>query len=122
NIVNILAVFNKSPFYKKTNFLFSIVTSTFSLLLTLAFFFLDGFNYVDTIARSYSDNAIVIALLFFGIIMIGSSIIMFPFSYYHTFVIEEKFGFNKTTKKTFFIDKIKGLVLSAVLGGGILAL
>src|SRR5690606_35762166 len=79
-------------------------------------------DYVDTIARSYSDNAIVIALLFFGIIMIGSSIIMFPFSYYHTFVIEEKFGFNKTTKKTFFIDKIKGLVLSAALGGGILAL
>lgn len=114
--------YKKSQLYKKTNYRFSIVTSTFSLLLTLAFFFLDGFNYVDTIARSYSDNAIVIALLFFGIIMIGSSIIMFPFSYYHTFVIEEKFGFNKTTKKTFFIDKVKGLVLSAVLGGGILAL
>lgn len=114
--------YKKSQLYKKTNYRFSIVTSTFSLLLTLAFFFLDGFDYVDTIARSYSDNAIVIALLFFGIIMIGSSIIMFPFSYYHTFVIEEKFGFNKTTKKTFFIDKIKGLVLSAVLGGGILAL
>ena len=114
--------YKKSQLYKKTNYRFSIVTSTFSLMLTLAFFFLDGFHYVDTIARNYSDNAIVIALLFFGIIMIGSSIIMFPFSYYHTFVIEEKFGFNKTTKKTFFIDKIKGLVLSAVLGGGILAL
>ena len=114
--------YKKSQLYKKTNYRFSIITSTFSLLLTLAFFFLDGFDYVDTIARSYSDNAIVIALLFFGIIMIGSSIIMFPFSYYHTFVIEEKFGFNKTTKKTFFIDKIKGLVLSAALGGGILAL
>lgn len=114
--------YKKSQLYKKTNYRFSIVTSTFSLLLTLTFFFLDGFNYVDTIARSYSDNAIVIALLFFGIIMMGSSIIMFPFSYYHTFVIEEKFGFNKTTKKTFFIDKVKGLLLSAVLGGSILAL
>lgn len=114
--------YKKSQLYKKTNYRFSLVTSTFSLLLTLTFFFLDGFNYVDTIARSYSDNAIVIALLFFGIIMMGSSIIMFPFSYYHTFVIEEKFGFNKTTKKTFFIDKVKGLLLSAVLGGSILAL
>lgn len=114
--------YKKSQLYKKTNYRFSIVTSTFSLVLTLIFFFADGFDYVDTLARSYSDNTIVIALLFFGIIMIGSSIIMIPFSYYHTFVIEEKFGFNKTTKKTFFIDKIKGLVLSAVLGGGILAL
>jgi STE24 endopeptidase len=54
--------------------------------------------------------------------MIGSDIISTPFSYYHTFVIEEKFGFNKTTRKLFFIDKIKGLLMSVVLGGGVLAL
>jgi STE24 endopeptidase len=94
----------------------------FSFVLTLGFLLLDGFEYVDTIARSYSENPILIALIFFGIIMIASDIITTPFSYYKTFVIEEKFGFNKTTKKTFVLDKLKGLLMSILLGGGIIAL
>ncbi|HEX9826859.1 MAG TPA: M48 family metallopeptidase [Flavobacteriaceae bacterium] len=116
------AEYKKSQAYKQTNYKFGIWSSTFSLALTLAFLLLDGFEYVDTIARSYSNNPIVIALLFFGIIMFVSSIITMPFSYYKTFVIEEKFGFNKTTKKTFVFDKIKGLLMMAILGGGILSL
>lgn len=114
--------YEKSQAYKKTNAKFSNLTGFFSLVLTLAFFFLDGFQFVDEIARNYSTNSIVIALIFFGIIMLSSDIITTPFSYYKTFVIEEKFGFNKTTKKTFIIDKIKGLLMTIVLGGGILAL
>ncbi|MBN4070638.1 M48 family metallopeptidase [Olleya sp. AH-315-F22] len=114
--------YKKSQAYKKTNDSFSNYTSAFSLLLTLAFFFFDGFEYVDDIARTYSDNNIVVALIFFGIIMLGSDIITTPFAYYKTFVIEEKFGFNKSTKKTFVLDKIKGLLMMAILGGGILAL
>lgn len=114
--------YKKSQNYKATNYRFGIITSTFSLVLTLAFLFLDGFEYVDNIARSYSDNPIIIALIFFGIIMIGSDIVTLPFSYYSTFVIEEKFGFNKTTKATFFLDKLKGWLMMAIIGGGILAL
>lgn len=114
--------YKKSQSYKKMNDKFSSYTSTFSLLLTLAFFFFDGFEFVDNIARDYSDNNIVIALIFFGVIMLGSDIITTPFAYYKTFVIEEKFGFNKSTKKTFVLDKIKGLLMMAILGGGILAL
>ena len=114
--------YEKSQAYKKTNAKFSNLTSLFSLALTLAFFFFDGFKFVDELARNYSSNSIVIALIFFGIIMIGSDILTTPFSYYKTFVIEEKFGFNKTTRKTFIIDKIKGLLMTVVLGGGILAL
>ncbi len=116
------AEYKKSQSYKKTNDSFSNYISAFSLLLTLAFFFLDGFEFVDNIARNYSDNNILIALIFFGIIMLGSDIITTPFAYYKTFVIEEKFGFNKSTKKTFVLDKIKGLLMMAILGGGILAL
>ena len=112
----------KSQAYKLTNYKFSTLTSLFSIGLTLAFFFLDGFRIVDDIARTFSDNSIVIALLFFGIIMFGSDILTLPFSYYQIFVIEEKFGFNKTTQKLFFTDKVKGWLLTAVLGGGILAL
>ena len=114
--------YKKSQNYKQINYKFGIITSTFSLLLTLSFLFLDGFEYVDNIARNYSDNPIVIALIFFGIIMIGSDLLTIPFSYYKTFVIEEKFGFNKTTKKTFILDKLKGWLMMAILGGGILAL
>lgn len=114
--------YKKSQNYKATNYKFGLLTSSFSILLTLGFLIFDGFEFVDNIARSYSDNAIIIALIFFGIIMIGSDIISTPFSYYSTFVIEEKFGFNKTTIKTFFLDKIKGWLMMALIGGGILAL
>ncbi len=114
--------YKKSQAYKATNHRFSNITSTFSLILTLAFFYFDGFEYVDNIARGFSENSIVVALVFFGIIMLASDIITTPFSYYKTFVIEEKFGFNKTTIKTFILDKIKGWLMLAIIGGGILAL
>ncbi|MCK7591751.1 M48 family metallopeptidase [Subsaxibacter sp. CAU 1640] len=114
--------YKKSQAYKATNYKFGLLTSTFSIALTLGFLIFDGFEFVDNIARSFSDNSIVIALIFFGIIMLGSDIISTPFSYYKTFVIEERFGFNKTTKKTFWLDKLKGLLMMAIVGGGILAL
>lgn len=114
--------YKKSQSYKKTNHRFGNLTSLFSIGLTLSFFFLDGFAWVDELARNYTEHPILVALIFFGIIMIGSDILTTPFSYYKTFVIEEKFGFNKTTKKTFFLDKIKGWAMTAVIGGGILAL
>ena len=114
--------YQKSQDYKKTNYKFSLLTAAFSLVSTLAFFFLDGFAFIDALARSLSTNEIVITLIFFGIIMLGSDILTTPFSYYKTFVIEEKFGFNKTTKKLFIADKIKGWLMMVVVGGAILAL
>ncbi len=114
--------YEKSQNYKRERFKFGLVSSTFSVLLTLGFIIFDGFAYVDGIARSISDNSIIIALIFFGIIMFASDIIMTPFSWYSTFVIEEKYGFNKTTKRTFILDKIKGFGMMAIIGGGILAL
>ena len=114
--------YQKSQSYKKTNDKFSNLTAAFSLVLTLVFFFVDGFKYVDNFARSFTDNPILVALIFFGVIMFGSEVLTTPLSYYSTFVIEEKFGFNKSTKKTFWLDKLKGGLMSAVLGGGILSL
>jgi STE24 endopeptidase len=114
--------YKKSQEYKKTNYRFGLVSSVFSLILTLLFLIFGGFEWVDTVARSFSDNPIAIALVFFGIIVIGNDIVTTPFSYYHTFVIEEKFGFNKSTKKLFWIDKVKGWLMTMLLGGGILAL
>ncbi|WP_375239994.1 M48 family metallopeptidase [Aurantibacter sp.] len=113
--------YKKSQNYKATNFKFGLITSLFSLSLTLAFFFFKGFAFIDELARSITNNPILITLIFFGIIMIGSDLLTTPFSYYKTFVIEEQFGFNKTTKGTFFLDKLKGLLMTVILGGGILA-
>ncbi len=113
--------YQKSQKYKATNYRFGVWSSLFSIMLTLGFLFLDGFEYVDNIARSYSGNPIVIALIFFGIIMLASDIITTPFAYYKTFVIEEQFGFNKTTRKTFILDKLKGFLMMAILGGIIIS-
>jgi STE24 endopeptidase len=112
----------KSQSYKKENYRFSLITASFKILLTLAFFLFKGFAWVDEFARSYSTNEITVALIFFGVIMIGSDMINTPFSYYHNFVIEEKYGFNKSSKRLFFADKLKGWLLSVILGGGILAI
>ncbi len=114
--------YKKSQDYKKTNYRFGIISSGFSFVLTLSFLLFGGFEWADTLARSFTENNLLIALLFFGIILIGSDIITTPFSYYQTFVIEEKFGFNKTTKKIFFLDKIKGWGMMLLLGGGMLSL
>jgi len=112
----------KSQAYKKDNYNFGILSSTFSIILTLGFLIFGGFEWIDLLARNITENPILMALLFFGIIMIGSDIITTPFSYYQTFVIEEKYGFNKSTRKLFFIDKIKGWLMMAILGGGMLSM
>ena len=116
------AAYVKSQEYKKTNYKFGLFTSLFSLIVTLSFLIFGGFEWVDTLTRSITTSPIPTALLFFGIIMIGSDILSTPFAYYKTFVIEEKFGFNKSTRKLFVIDKIKGWVMLAALGGLILSL
>ena len=112
----------KSQEYKKENDRFSNWNSLFLLVITLSFFFFKGFAFVDNYARQFASNEIIVTLLFFGIIMIGNDIINTPFSYYHTFVIEEKFGFNKSSKKLFWIDKVKGWLLTIIIGGLILGL
>ena len=112
----------KSQAYKKTNYRFGLISSSFSLVLTLGFLWFGGFDWVDKIAMGFSDNIILRALFFFGIIMFGSDLLTTPFSWYQIFVIEEKYGFNKMTVRTFLTDKIKGWIMMIVLGGGILAL
>lgn len=114
--------YKKSQAYKKTNSKFSNLTSTFSFTLTLLFFILEGFSYVDNFARSFTDNNILVALIFFGVIMLSYDILTTPFSYYQTFVIEEKFGFNKSSKKTFWLDKLKGWLMTIIIGGLILSI
>ena len=111
----------KSQHYKKANYRFGVITSTFSVLVLLAFFALDGFAFIDNLVVSLTNDAILRTLLFFGIILFANDLITLPFSYYATFVIEERFGFNRATLKTFVLDKIKGWFLMVVIGGSLLA-
>ena len=115
------AEYERSQEYKKTNFRFGMISATVSFVATMLFLFMDGFAILDSWARSIADHDILVAIVFFGIIAAAGEIISLPFSYFGTFVIEERFGFNKTTKKIFVIDKLKGWLLTALLGGGLLA-
>lgn len=106
--------------YQKESFKFKFITGTFSFILTFLFIALGWFGAIDTWVGSFGFDPLVKSLIFFALVFIGSDIISLPFDYYSTFVIEEKYGFNKTTVSTFFSDKIKGYVLSILVGGGLL--
>ncbi len=107
----------KSQEYKKYTYKFSTFISIVSFLIILFFLIVDGFASIDSISRQVSNNETIVSLVFFGILLLGSTIFSMPVSYYKTFVIEERFGFNKTTRKLFFIDKFKGFILSVIIGG-----
>ncbi len=114
--------YRKSIEYEKVKHRFSLVSGAFSLVIILAMLFLGGFAIIDEFARGLSSNPVMIALIFFGIIMFGSDILHTPFDWYSVFVIEEKFGFNTSTPRIFITDKLKGWMLTIVIGGGLLAL
>ena len=97
------------------------ISSILSIILTMVFLFMKGFALVHLQVAAITTNPILQALLFFGCFAIVSDIIGLPFELYGTFVIEEKFGFNKMTWKTYVVDKIKGYVLGAIIGGALLS-
>jgi STE24 endopeptidase len=113
--------YRKSQDYFRANLRFGTLTSSLSFVLILAFLLLGGFQFLDAWVRQITEHPILMALLFFGVIGFASDILSTPFSIYDTFVIEEKFGFNRTSVKTYITDKIKGWLLAAILGGGLLA-
>ena len=108
--------------YDKANDRVGTISSSISIVISLTMLIMGWFGAIDTWLRQYIENDIWLALAFFGVLGLGSSIISLPFSVYSTFVIEEKFGFNKTTVKTFIIDMIKGAFLGALIGGPLAAL
>jgi STE24 endopeptidase len=114
--------YKKQQAYQRENNRFGLFSSSFSFALTLAMFLFLGFAFVDSLAWGVTANAILAALFFFGLIMFASDILSIPFSIYDTFVIEEKYGFNKTTPKTFVFDTLKGWLIGALIGGGLLAI
>ena len=118
--------YRKSQGYIRATTRFGLVDSSFTLFLLLAFWFSGGFNWFDQIIRTWNFSPLVSGLLYIGILLFAYSLLTLPFSIYGIFVIEERFGFNRTTLRTFLLDRVKGLGLTLLLGGlfllGILAL
>ncbi|MDR1860090.1 MAG: M48 family metallopeptidase [Bacteroidales bacterium] len=114
--------YRKQQAYSRTNYRFGTLVSCYGFVIIMLMFAFCGFAVVNQWAEYITQNPIWTALLFFGILLLASDLLNMPFELYDTFVIEERFGFNRTTPRTFILDKLKGWALSAVIGGGLLAL
>ena len=113
--------YRKSQQYLKVNTQFGWITSSFNVLVILAFWFGKGFPFLDQWVRTFDWGPVLSGLIFIGVLMLLKALISLPFSIYATFVIEERFGFNKTTPTTYVKDLLKGLLLALLLGTPLLA-
>ena len=108
--------------YLIENTRFGIIVNTITTPLTILFILIGGFNFVDQYARGFTGSPILAGLIFAGILMLASQLLSLPFSIYSTFVIEEKYGFNRTTPKTLVLDILKSWLLTIVIGGTIFSI
>ncbi len=121
-----VGVFDEEAYRKSGEYLgattrFSLVASAIDLVFLLLFWFSGGFNLLDQLLRGYGFHPVVNGVLYIAVLLLLQSLIDLPFSIYKTFVIEEKFGFNKTTPTVFVTDLLKTFLLAALLGAPLLA-
>lgn len=109
----------KSQRYLKARSKFSFLTTAFSTTLTVLILAFGLFGDLHIWLSTHFTSPMLHSLAFFGVLFLVSDIINIPFELYSTFVIEAKFGFNKTSLKTFWADKLKGYLLVVILGGGL---
>ncbi len=114
--------YRRSQEYTRVATRFGFVTSSFDLLVLLVFWLAGGFNRLDLWLRGFELGPLATGLLFIGVLTLAKGALSLPFSAYSTFVVEERFGFNRTTPKTFVLDLFKGLALAIAIGGPVLAL
>ncbi|TCO09222.1 M48 family metallopeptidase [Natronoflexus pectinivorans] len=112
--------FEKQKQYRLANYRFGLISSAVSTILILMVLLLQGFGWLHYTVESFTNHKYLQPLVYFGAIGLASMILSLPFSIYSTFVIEEKFGFNRTTKGTFIADVFKSLLLGALIGGFLL--
>jgi len=114
--------YKKSQLYNKDNDKLGFWSSLFNLTVILVMIVAGGFSLVDDAARSLTMNLVIISLIFFGIIGFASDLINIPFSWYDTFVIEKKYGFNTMKIRTFITDHLKSWFLAVLVGVPVLGL
>jgi len=116
-----LTTFAKSQEYTRASMRFSTVVDSVNTLLTIILILFGGFNWLDITVRALECGPILTGLIYIGSLGLFSALISLPFEIYHTFVMENRFGFNTTTIATFIVDHIKSFILSLLIGGGLLA-
>lgn len=112
----------KSQEYTRARTRFGLLTSTFDLVVFLGFWLFGGFDWLDTSVRQLGVGPVMTGLCFVAALVFAKGLLDLPFGIYSTFVLEERYGFNRTTPRTFVVDMLKGLALGIVLGGPLLAL
>jgi STE24 endopeptidase len=112
--------YRKSQEYLKVNTRFGWMIAAFDLIVILVFWFGRGFPLLDEWVRSFGYGSILCGLMYIALLVVFKALLSLPFSIYHTFVIEERFGFNQTTWTTYFLDLLKGLGLAILLGAPLL--
>ncbi|HNV81043.1 MAG TPA: M48 family metallopeptidase [Tenuifilaceae bacterium] len=108
--------------YEVDNARFALFHKSLMFAVLLVFFIAGGFGRLHQWLSGFFLNPLITALVYFAIIGLASGIISLPFSIWNTFVIEEKYGFNKSTVKLFIIDLIKSSLITLIIGGGLLTL
>lgn len=111
--------YNRQQEYFRTNSKFGIISSTFSFIIMFLMYAFGGFGWLDQYLSAFIASEILKSLAFFGVLFLANDLITIPFSWYDTFVIEQRFGFNKVTPLIFITDKLKGYVITALIGGGL---
>ena len=114
--------YRQSQVYTRARTRFGLVQSTLSLTVLLFFWQIGGFEWLDRVARELAAGPVATGLVFVGTLVAGSTALGLPFRIYSTFVIEERFGFNRTTAATFTLDLVKGLLLGGLLGATLLSI
>lgn len=109
--------YRRSQEYTRVSTRFGLIHSIFTFAIMLAFWFAGGFNFFDQIVKNWGLFPVLNGLLYIGILLLGYSLLSLPFNIYGTFVIEQRFGFNKTTPRTFLLDLVKEFFLALILGG-----
>ncbi len=114
--------YQKTLAYQKAKTQFGFLSSGLSVTVMVVLLVSGGFGKLNQMLAPYFDNDVLLAVAYFGILYFVADLLATPLQWYHTFVLEERFGFNKTTPKIFLMDKFKGYVLGVLVGGPILAL
>lgn len=107
--------------YLRVNTRFGWLVSVVNTAGLMVFWFLEGFQLLDVWVRSFAAGPVLGGMVYIGILALLASVASLPFTIYATFVIEERFGFNRTTWPTFVKDRLKGFLLAVMLGGPLLA-
>jgi STE24 endopeptidase len=121
--------YKKAKLYSISKSKIGLLSSIISFLFVISLLLFNGYGFLNQLVYSDTLNlflpfeintSFARSGVFFLILFILNSLISIPFSYYNTFIIEEKYGFNKTSKSTFFLDIIKSTILSILIGGFLL--